>query len=620
MANGGMGDLHMPKAGPARPASVGVPSVALCYAMLALVMAAFHLAGLRLNGDLDDLLKLHEISHLIATRDIFDRTLPGILQPEPYVSHWPWIVDLPYAVVAWLLTPLTGAPAALATATFAVPLLLLAPTVLAYRRLVDALGFARPGVALCVAALFAMRGFFEFAPGRIDYHNLQIVLCLAALVLTLSQARSAAFANGLLAALSLAISLEFAAFSVLVTALYAWDFAFARQGGERRLALYGAGLALGGAVLFALIVPPAAYGEVRCDIYSLPHFSALAGGGILLALSPWAVRGRSVAWRVAILALAGGVLLLMLAQNFPQCRAGPYGVLSDYVRQMHLSRINQEKSLFGRPEFVLSESFASMAVLFVGALVPAVLVVTGRARDRAMVIFALFSLLSLAQAIAYFRYFRYLPFFSGIGLVIALGAVLPSAARAKDWLANRFAGGVSGVVLAAPGLVLACGLALFHLLRTVPADQIPAAEFAARCDLSTLDAMSNWPADARVLAPPDIGLSLLSLSNAPAVVAVPHHPAWRGIERAYRFLDPATAEPRAILRETHATHVAVCAWRGAPLPGLAQRYPLAASLMEGRPPGWLTECATDVSSPIRVYAVSPEGGAAPACPVASGGG
>ena len=608
----------MPTAGPVGQASVRVPSVALCYVMLALVMTAFWLAGLRLNGDLDDLLKLHEIRHLIETRDIFDRTLPGILQPESYVTHWPWIVDLPYAAVAWLLMPLTGAPAALATATFAVPLLLLFPAVLAYRRLVGALGFARPGVALCVAALFAMRGFFEFAPGRIDYHNLQIVLCLAALVLTLSPARSAAFANGILAALALAISLEFAAFYVLVTVLYAWDFAFARQGGERRLALYGAGLALGGAALFALIVPPSAYGAIRCDTYSLPHVSALAGGGILLALSPWAVRGRSIAWRIAILALAGGVLLFMLAQSFPQCRAGPYGSLSDYVRQMHLSRINQEKSLFGRPEFVMSESFASMAVLFVGALVPVVLILTGRARDRAMVVFALFSLLSLAQAIAYFRYFRYLPFFSGIGLVIALGAILPSA-RAKDWLANRFAAGMPGIQLAAPGVVLACGLALFHLARTVPADQIPAAEFADSCDLSSLEAMSGWSAEARVLSPPDIGLSLLSLPDAPTVVAIPHHPAWRGIERAYRFLDPLSGDPQAILRESQATHVAVCAWRRVPLPGLAQRYPLAAALMEGRPPAWLTECPTDATSPIRVYAVRREDGTAPACPASGDG-
>jgi hypothetical protein len=619
MANGGMSDLRMPTSGPVGQTSVGAPPVALCYAMLALVMTTFWLAGLRLNGDLDDLLKLHEIRHLVETRDIFDRTLPGILQPEPYVTHWPWIVDLPYAAVAWLLTPLTGAPAALATATFAVPLLLLFPAVLAYRRLVYALGFARPGVALCIAALFAMRGFFEFAPGRIDYHNLQIVLCLAALVLTLSQARGAAFANGILAALALAISLEFAAFYALVTALYAWEFVFSRERGDGRLAGFGAGLALGGAALFALIVPPSAYGAIRCDTYSLPHFSALAGGGVLLALSPWAVRGRSIVWRIAILALAGGVLLAMLAQSFPQCRAGPYGALSDYVRQMHLSRINQEKSLFGRPEFVMSESFASMAVLFVGALVPAVLVLTGRARDRAMVVFALFSLLSLAQAIAYFRYFRYLPFFSGIGLVIALGAILPSA-RAKDWLANRFAVGMPGIQLAAPGVVLACGLALFHLARTVPADQIPAAEFADSCDLTTLTAKWNWPAEARVLSPPNTGLSLLSLPGAPTVVAIPHHPAWRGIERAYRFLDPSTGDPQVLLRESEATHVAVCAWRGAPLPGLAERYPLAAALMEGRPPGWLTGCATDADSPIRIYAVRREDAATPACPVAGSGG
>lgn len=614
MADRGKVDGRAPTAGFPGRALVGMSPVVLCWALLSGLMIAFWLAGLRLNGDLDDLLKLIEIRHLVETRDVFDRTLPGILQPEPYVTHWPWIVDLPYALVAWLLTPLAGGEKALAAATFAVPLLLLVPALMAYGRLVGALGFARPGIALLVASLFAMRGIFEFAPGRIDYHSLQIVLCLTALVLTLSQTRRAAFANGLLAALALAISLEFAAFYVLVTVILAWDFVFGDERGGARLSSYGAGLALGGAALFVVLVPTSAYAAVACDTYSLPHLAALGGGGVLLALSPWAVRGKGVAWRVAILSLAGVVLLTMLGRSFPECRAGPYGALSDYVKQMHLFRINQEKSLFGRPEFVLSGSFVSMTVLFVGALAPAVLVARGRARNRAMVVFALFALLSLAQAIAYFRYFRYLPFFSGIGLVMALGAWLPAGTRAKVWLDNSYVNDAPRMLLLAPGLALAASLALFHLLRTVPADAMPAAEFADGCVLSALTATSGWPQDARVLAPPNIGLSLLSLPGAPTVVAIPHHPSWRGIERSYRFLDPATGDPRTVLRESRATHVALCAWRGAPLPGLAERYPFAAALMEGRPPDWLTECATDAASPIRVYAVRPESGSAPACP------
>ncbi len=131
----------------------------VCFLCLALVLSGFWLAGLQLNYDADDFLKLHEIRTLLANGDIFDRTLPGIVQPEPYVTHWPWIVDLPYAAMTLLLSPLLARESALGVACFLVPLLLLAPALGLYRRIIDALGFTGP-LALPVACLFAMRAFF----------------------------------------------------------------------------------------------------------------------------------------------------------------------------------------------------------------------------------------------------------------------------------------------------------------------------------------------------------------------------------------------------------------------------------------------------------------------------
>ncbi len=588
-----------------------------CFMAIAVLLVVLRSLGLPLNGDADDLVKLHEIRTFLETGRIFDRTLPGILQPEPYVSHWPWIGDLPYAAFASLIMPFAGFEPSVMTASFVVPLLLLAPAIYCYNRLLIALGFANPPFVLPLASIFAMRAFFEFAPGRVDYHNLQILLLLATLVLTLSQKRAAAFINGILAALALAISVEFAPFYALVLAIYAYDFVFLRQDGPGRLSAFGLSLAIGACALFVVIVPPSAYAVAKCDTYSTPQVLALLCAGLSFAVAPmlaggrgtWAVRG------IILLAFAAASLAALLLL-FPQCAAGPYATLDAYVRSNALDNIPQELSLFRRPDFVLSASFPSMVLMFVGALAPAVLCLNPNGAKRPLVILALFSLLALVLAIGYFRYFRYLPIFSSIGLVFVLKRFLPPDARAGDWLKSDAPVASRRYALIIPGLVLSVAMALYHLSVRTPQAVIAAAEFADSCDLSHFE-QQGWPAGAVVLAPPVIGAHFLALAEGPKVVAVPNHPSALGIERSYRFLDPSTADPRVFLDASRATHVALCAWRDPPLPNLRNAYPFAAALMEGHPPLWLRECPTDAASPLRLYSYRNADGSDAACPVSA---
>ena len=73
--------------------------------------------GISPNSDPDDVLKLLKIRAYLETGSWFDRSVPGVLQPGPFVSHWPRLLDLPYAALAtWLLAPFAGRSAALAVA------------------------------------------------------------------------------------------------------------------------------------------------------------------------------------------------------------------------------------------------------------------------------------------------------------------------------------------------------------------------------------------------------------------------------------------------------------------------------------------------------------------------
>ena len=104
-----------------------------------------------------------------------------------------------------------------------------------------------------------------------------------------------------------------------------------------------------------------------------------------------------------------------------------------------------------------------------------------------------------------------------------------------------------------------------------------------------------------VLAPPVLGVRLLAAEQHPAVVATPHHPAARGIERVARFLDPGKDDPRVFLDQSRANMVAVCAWQASFPQPIEARYPFAASLMKGVPPPWLRKCPADAGSGLQLY-------------------
>jgi len=592
--------------------------VACTWIVLAALCTFLWWMGANLNGDVDDLLKLHEIRFLVETGNVYDRTLPNILQPEPFVTHWPWIVDLPYALVTVLLKPFIGLEPALAVASFAVPLLMLLPALYFFYRILAAIGFQSPAAALPLATLFAIRSFFEFEPGRIDYHNLEMLLLLAAVALLMSERRSAAAANGTIAALALAISTEFAAFFALVMAFYAYDFIFSARDGAMRLASFGATLSAGAIALFLAIVPFGTYAVARCDSYSAPHLLALACAGASFIALPLLLRERG-GWmlRAGLLAALAGASLVITTGLFPQCLNGPYAVLSDYARDNWLNWIGQEKSLLTRRNFVLSSGMASILIFFIGALAPAMIVGAGKVRDRSLTILALFSVLAVVQSVVWFRYFRYVPLFAGLGLPLVFAAFFPMRLKIETYMTVRnYAAPSQKYLLLAPGLVLSLALLLFHLAVKPSEPDAPAGQLADSCNLVATPKF-DWPAQSRVLSSPLVGIHLLSPDPKLSIVAIPFHNAGPGIERAYRFLDPQTRDPQTILDEAQATHVAVCASRGQPMAWLENRYPFAASLIEGRPPEWLSECATDASSPLRIYRYRNPDGSEPVCPTVS---
>ena len=579
------------------------------------LLGGYWLAGISPNGDLDDLLKLQKIRAFLEAGAWFDQTVPGILQPEPFSSHWPRVLDLPYAALSWAATPLLGSQGALALAVFAVPLLLLLPTLFCYRQIIGRLGFERPDTTFVLAVLPAMNSFFEFEPGRIDYHNVQILLLLAALCLLFARNRAASLANGAVAAFAMAASIEFAPFFALVAAVYAFDFIRADdKDANRRLAMFAAGLLLTALACYPIMVGPDAYGTVRCDMYSPPQLMTLVTGALALCGAAMLGRTPRPALRALLLGGSGAAGLALVAHLYPQCLGGPYAGVDAYLREHWLFNVLQERSLFERPDFVFSAGMLGAALLYVGATAPAVAAWRDGLRDRNLVVFALFALLALALAILHSRASRYLPMFAAPGLLLALTSARPALAAKGSALSLR-PGRVlpSALASVAPGLAVAALVVAATAALPPPAETMAPAHFSGSCDLDE-QLTGDWPGSARIMAPPDLGMRLLPDLHGASVIAVPFHTGTAGLERAFRFLDPATSDPRAILDQSKATHVAICAWPGEPPAALGAQFPFATRLMGGDAPDWLAACPADREGRLRIYRYPSAGPAGAACP------
>ena len=126
-------------------------------------------------GDIDDRLRAVQIRQLLSGKGWYDLTLTGIAMPAPYVSPWSRLVDAPYAAIVWALSHLVGTEQALAIAfNIWPPLLMLAFAWFSAGcmiRLMPRGGNVAPLHAF-VAALAMISPALEFAPGRIDHHNL----------------------------------------------------------------------------------------------------------------------------------------------------------------------------------------------------------------------------------------------------------------------------------------------------------------------------------------------------------------------------------------------------------------------------------------------------------------
>ena len=556
-----------------------------CALMLGLILCYPHVLSIWQHGtffDSDDAMRLVEVRNLLHGQAWFDMTMGRLDPPHGVFMHWSRVVDVPLALLIKLFALALPYDLAERATRLVFPLALQALLYVGVARLAKALSGQAAVLPAIVLVLLSGMEFHQFQPGRIHHSAPQIVLTvfmLASIVEAVdpAQARRAALA-GVLAALSLAISLETLPF-ILVLAAISIAFWIVRGAEMRPMMLFfGLGLGIALPLTYLATVGPARWFDTVCDAYSpvylVPGFAGtmamigLAAASTLLA-SQWA--------RLAAAALAAGFVGAAASAIEPICFIDPYHGIDPLVRDIWLRNVIEGFSLrrlFSQYQGTAIIFFLPIALGLCGTIA-AMIRETGLARRRWLLVAAM---TFVATALSFWM-IRVLGFaspialFGGVWCIIALHDTL---AHTK-W---RAAASLS-FCLALP--FSAIGWALVVPTKNTNAHW----HQGSGCLTSSAFAPLAKLPPGLVAAPIDAGSHMLALTPQ-SVLAAPYHRNNAGNRAMLDAMLASPANAREILESHHVTYVMTCPSL-TETATLAARAPqgLAAALISGHVPDWL---------------------------------
>jgi hypothetical protein len=552
--------------------------------------------------DPDDAMRLVEVRDWLAGQPWFDMIAHRLDPSAGTLMHWSRTVDVLLAAMIKILSLGLPIESAERLTRIIAPLALLAGSLasIAYlaRLLVGPLAMA-PAVAMIVLSGIV---FGQFAPGSIHHHAIQICL-LVAIVATMltafdpSRAKLATI-TGLAIAASLSVGLEDLPYIVVAAAMFPLVWIVDKDGA--RLGYFAGGLAAGLLVAFAATTRPARYLVASCDAFSIAHLIAgLADCVICVVLQSLSSRIERWPLRLAISAVGGGAVLIVLAATYPACLGDPLAQIDPFTRAIWLANVQE-----ARPLLTVLRQWPS---LFPMLLLPPILATLGSLTaalaerglaQRRWLALNLFLLAGWATALWQIRGLAAVSVLAVIGgswIVVTGLRRWPTAVTADGLLVSLF--------LSLPFCAIAWAVIVPPAAN---AEQEGRAAGTQACqEPSNFEPLNRLPTGL-ILAPVNSGSHLLAYT-AHSVLAAPYHRNGAGNRLVMQVFLARPEAAHAAALSSGATYLAFCPQ----LPQMqifAQLAPdgLAAALLRAEIPEWLEKIELS-GSRYQVFRIGPNG-------------
>ena len=611
-------------------------AVSAAVALIALVKAKGEWATSL--GDTDDAMRLVMVRDLASGRaGWFDLHVDRLQPPMGVDMHWSRLIDGGLVALQGLFGLFVPHDQAETLMRVVWPLLWIFPAVIAVLAIARRLG---PPMAVLLGAAMLLVNVLLYAqwwPGRIDHHDVQITLALAALAgAVLGGVRGPALA-GVATGLGLAVGLEGLAFLALAGAAFALRFALSAAEAASARA-YGLSLAAASTLFYLGQTAPARWGTAVCDALGVNLWAALALAGLGLAAAAQLTARRAAPVRWGALAAVGVMAAGAYVAIHPSCLHGPMADVDPRLTPIWLSLINEMQPLLrsvpGSPNQLAMNTLAFGAL---GLFAWGWLGRRAEGRTVAWLVAGATMILSVLLAIQARRMAHYPGWFA-----------LPLVAAAFADLAGRGSGAlVTGAALTF--LISPANLTwiLSKVVRLQPATAQAALErppapprhptiaqasmipttlgvlrpFGGGPD-NSLEARQQKAAQAcatnaayarlatlpqgLVLGEVDMGPFVLALTPHSAMSA-PYHRMSYGILAGYDALRATPGQDEAAVRRLGVTYVLDCPARGFQFNhGSLGPQSLQVRLVRGETPAWL-EPMSGPEEPLRVYRVRPLG-------------
>lgn len=570
---------------------------ALAYAA---IETQFDIGALRQSfGDPDDATRLTTVREFIAGAPWFDTTLPRFGAPEPLVSHWSRLIDLPLAVLmslaGWAMSPENAELAV----RYVWPMIWLVPLLFILARAAEAKGGRAAAMIALALAILSFAAVAQFRPGRIDHHNLQNLACVAGVVMlaaSFSVPRLGAFA-GLSFGLGLAIGYE----ALLVTgSAFTMAVLLAAVTGRGGDAVARAVVAFAVTLVaaFVLTTAPSQMLDIHCDAISLN----MVGAVVIGAVGVWATMSHGRDWplwgRLGALAGAGALAISAFALAEPACLAGPFGQVDPRVKPIWLDHVMETRSILWVLANIPPLGIASLVHLAAGLAGMAIVLRSDREDGPIFygLVFAVTAVLCCLQV-------KLLPY----AALLAVPPLAIAISRIKG------TGQLSAPVLqfGAATLINQKALIVFAAMLAGAGDGASERFQKDSTERAKCFATDNLKPLAG-LAP---GLAVAEASMGPYLVAAtrlnvlsaPYHRLDYGIIAAHQILTSDVDDAEGLLRGVGADYVVACASYPMQEPSLntGGANALRHMVLSGQAPSYLEPLPVDGDTPLKVWRVKP---------------